>query len=1434
MAILNGDSEASLYFENSLFDGIFRSDYKNLFPTGWGGFVGELTGTKGHVYVTNSLFAPTNINSACTSGGDWRSFVRGNEENVHLANCYYKNPGDLGIGEDQAQGTSDATNYTPSELRAALDGAWKTEGESAVVPIMKSNPFAGSGTEESPYLIESATDWKALAYLVNNGYANFSGKTLKLTADIKLTEVYSTGNSVVMAGVSTSDNTKFRGIFDGDGHTMTLNITDYSDNNYCAPFRYIKGATIKNLHVTGSIIKWYEKNAGGLVGKAEGSNIIRDCRSSVDISVPTYHDASSGGLIGELRNGNTTQITNCLFDGELRGDFSYKWGGFIGWVADGNKAVFTNCLFAPKAVDVQGDDNRTFARRKDGGDLTFVNCYYTRTLGSAQGKQVRTISTDEHVTMTPYGTEENGTEGGITAYNFDGISYNPCIKVGSKVYSCSGNGVILSLALNGEPVANYETDKFIATPGSLTALTDYDVLNMPNADVTISLAPADFTTGHEGTAADPYLIYTDEQWKMLVSRIHSGKNGGYSGKYFRLMADITLTETHTSGDSEVMVGISKSDDTKFRGEFDGHYHTITLDITDTSDDNYCGLFRYIKDATIKSLHVRGTIKKTKAKYVGGLVGVAEGLNNTISTCRSSVDIQFNKDGDVTSGGFIGGLRGERVENPKERYNDPTTYTDPVTTLTDCLFDGKLQGANAYCWGGFVGWVAEYNTANFKNCLFNPEQVSIDMNDKNDNSRTFARKHANATVDVTNCYYKTLLKEAEEYTLDASEYSNGYLADELGDSWNIFDDEVRPIMGQYTFDGEGTQGSPYVIASMGDWNGLVTNALRGETYSGKYFQLAGNITVSRMVKNFQGTFDGAGNKLTFNPNYNSASLFTAPFRSADNATVENLHIDGTITTPYPSAAGIIGTVKGNTTIRNCRCSITIESTSTSDNVLLRGYHYGGFIGSVYGGKTVFTGCVFDGSMIGRLENDVYYAGHSGCFVGSTLESEDVEGVWFNDCVSDFHVFGLDPATSMTFINCSNEKKCHFNNSYYIGMHLGETYEQGKCAYSITAGEGITMENVGGGSVTEYDVSGITGYFPGIRYSDGVHDDKLLAGEGEEVRLNLDYDRPGYSFTGYVATYTFGDTSRECELSGDGNPYTLIMPDYSVSITATATKNILTLTDGADNTASIEKYDGKIADVTYDRVLSAVDNGDGTWTPRCYTICLPYDFDLYENVESGQADIYRLKYVDSENSQFVFTNDFGFASGGYGWLIVVNFGTVSLNATGVMISAQTTGEEVYVHESHPDEAEDPQVAGYWTGTFSRIYDEEAEPLNIYGMQGDGNWQRSRVTSHGPQWSWIESFRAFFQATEPLESDTFKPVFTFTGAADYDETGEIKEFPVDSFEGDLFNEDATGIVPTIRTIEADGSSRYFDLQGRQVKEKPGKGIYIKDGKKYFNNIH
>lgn len=116
----------------------------------------------------------------------------------------------------------------------------------------------GDGSQATPYQISSTDDWDALATAVNGG-TTYSGAYFQLTAGISPT---------TMVGTSTN---KFSGTFDGNGNTLTFN--QESGEQYIAPFRYINGATIENLKLTGTVTS-ANKFAGGVVAYATGSNKI--------------------------------------------------------------------------------------------------------------------------------------------------------------------------------------------------------------------------------------------------------------------------------------------------------------------------------------------------------------------------------------------------------------------------------------------------------------------------------------------------------------------------------------------------------------------------------------------------------------------------------------------------------------------------------------------------------------------------------------------------------------------------------------------------------------------------------------------------------------------------------------------------------------------------------------------------------------------------------------------------------------------------------------------------------------------------------------------------------------------------------------------------------------------------------------------------------
>ena len=98
-------------------------------------------------------------------------------------------------------------------------------------------PQQGTGSEADPYVIAGSGDWAEFAYKVNTGSNDFSGKFIRLDADISVQ---------TMAGAYTSDTDThpFCGTFDGGGHTLNINVTNQS--RFGAPFKCVSGATIKN------------------------------------------------------------------------------------------------------------------------------------------------------------------------------------------------------------------------------------------------------------------------------------------------------------------------------------------------------------------------------------------------------------------------------------------------------------------------------------------------------------------------------------------------------------------------------------------------------------------------------------------------------------------------------------------------------------------------------------------------------------------------------------------------------------------------------------------------------------------------------------------------------------------------------------------------------------------------------------------------------------------------------------------------------------------------------------------------------------------------------------------------------------------------------------------------------------------------------------
>lgn len=245
--------------------------------------------------------------------------------------------------------------------------------ETGVITISSAEELAQIGTSDN--------------YPMNGNY--------KLSADIENVQ-NAIGNS----------STPFTGSFDGDGHTVTLNIN--TEENYKGIFGYINGATVRNIIVEGTInstVGW----AAGITAKAVNSTIT-NCGSSVKIHTDGNNSTCFAGIAGYAES---STITGCYNTGDIDGKIK-KAAGIVG--QSKVKVVIENCYntgnitttatSSPRVGGIVGD-----GLLSSGNEGIINNCYTSGTItGTSQtGAFMGYIYTSYNVTNCYYleGVHEN-------------------------------------------------------------------------------------------------------------------------------------------------------------------------------------------------------------------------------------------------------------------------------------------------------------------------------------------------------------------------------------------------------------------------------------------------------------------------------------------------------------------------------------------------------------------------------------------------------------------------------------------------------------------------------------------------------------------------------------------------------------------------------------------------------------------------------------------------------------------------------------------------------------------------------------------------------------------------------------------------------------------------------------------------------------------
>ena len=192
-----------------------------------------------------------------------------------------------------------------------------------------------SPDENGWYHISTAEDLAGLARLVNEGTDNFSGKTIKLDADIRLNDTSDWGSwettppKYSWTPIGTTLQNQFYGTFDGQGYTVSGIYISVDETNQGLFGCVGKSGIIWDLTMAESYI-YGRMWVGGVVGYNYGK--VLNCSNSGTVS----GNSNIGGIVGV--NVNEAEVSNCSNSGTVRSD-----NGFVGGVVGYNYGKVLNC-----------------------------------------------------------------------------------------------------------------------------------------------------------------------------------------------------------------------------------------------------------------------------------------------------------------------------------------------------------------------------------------------------------------------------------------------------------------------------------------------------------------------------------------------------------------------------------------------------------------------------------------------------------------------------------------------------------------------------------------------------------------------------------------------------------------------------------------------------------------------------------------------------------------------------------------------------------------------------------------------------------------------------------------------------------------------------------------------------------------------------------
>ena len=567
------------------------------------------------------------------------------------------------------------------------------------------------------YQIGSAADYAEFAALVNGGEKKANAI---LTADIDL------GSDIDLYKIGVP-NGEYDGVFDGAGHTITIDFPDCSlDNQGPALFRSLGHyAVVKRLKVQGTITT-ARQHAAAIANFTGG--IIRDCWADVTINVTTTMSDGSGAAIAGQCN-KCSVIENCLAKVIIDAPDSHKFGGVAAW-SDAQRTHFANNLVlnegnfemadGKSAGLVRNDDNlaivnlstynaNSYTNRPQGAS---VNNYVTNDFGFLN--KGTTIVTDEELASGKICYQLNSDQSQIRWKQILGTDAYPV----PAVFCGEAGQVYASAATDCQGKAT--GDVTYSNSGSVTATSHtYDKWGICTTCGEFNWNCFDFDDPTRYDPTDKSFLISSGDDLFLAEGWNRLQNGG--------LFNLKLTNDVECKPDPGQLIFNNSD--WIESSFNGQGHTLTIEMVDITDDYPCLFprpYAYRGDFVVENLVMHGKISSIRTSdngsyaHVASLTGWSYGGNKKIHrNVYSDVEIDVAYIGDATTGGLAAVPQGTNI-------------------FENCIYAGSINGVEGTeAVAGLVGWSNASITYN--NCAFLGT-----LNNVSGDTHTIARNYNNGT------------------------------------------------------------------------------------------------------------------------------------------------------------------------------------------------------------------------------------------------------------------------------------------------------------------------------------------------------------------------------------------------------------------------------------------------------------------------------------------------------------------------------------------------------------------------------------------------------------------------------------------------------------------------------------------------------------------